>query len=135
MPTNPAFLQTLSETLTAQTLYLGLIPQGNEVSDATFESNPLSVLGGEQSFMNRPSAVLPVGAYNATTDGWELPATAQFQFSPTAAITVAQCFVVRNGIAQPEDSTGTIVLLHTFPSPIVIAENQTVVLKTPWRWE
>lgn len=136
MVKNPAYLQSESELLTNQTLYLGLILVGNEVTDVAFEGDPLLALIAEQTAIARPSTTLPTGAYNATPKAWELPTTAQFQFSNGAsAVSFKQCFVVKGGSSTAGDNTGTIVLLHTFPSPIALAANQTVILKTPWRWE
>jgi hypothetical protein len=136
MVANPAYLESQSALLTAQVLHLGLILAGDELTEAAFVANPQLATIAEQTSLTRPNTTLPVGSYNATLGAWELPSTAEFQFSNGAnPITVSQCFVVKGGNAFAGNNDGTIVLLHTFPSPIALAANQTVILKTPWRWE
>lgn len=136
MVASPAYLESQSQLLTGQVVHLGLILDGSEITEAAFEINPLDAVTAEQTTIARPSTTLPTGAYNATPKAWEMPTTAQFQFSNGAsAVSVKQCFVVKGGSSTAGDNTGTIVLLHTFPTPIALAANQTVILKTPWRWE
>lgn len=136
MVANPAYLESQSQLLTQQTLHLGLILVGDELTESAFIGNPQLATIAEQSTLTRPNTTLPVGSYNATLGAWEMPATAEFQFSNGPnPITVAQCFVVKGGNAFAGSNNGTIVLLHTFPTPIALAANQTVILKTPWRWE
>lgn len=136
MVANPAYLESQSQLLTGMTLYLGLILDGNEITDAAFESSPIAALLAEQTTIARPSTTLPTGTYNATLKAWEMPNTAQFQFSNGAsAVSVKQCFIVKNGTPTTGDNSGTIVLLYTFPTALALAANQTVILKTPWRWE
>jgi hypothetical protein len=127
MATNPAFLETQSQALTGQMLELGLILNGNEITDSAFETNPNDAIVAEQTTIARPTATLPAGAYNAVSNAWELPAIAGFQFSNgSTAISLKQCFIVK---------AGTIVLLHTFATALALAPNQTVILKTPWSWQ
>ena len=136
MAKNPAYLQSEAQLITNQILHLGLILQGNELTDSAFEGNPLLAFSAEQTSINRAEATLPSGSYNSTLNAWELPTTAQFQFSNgPSLVSVAQCFFVKQGSQIPGNNLGTIVYLHTFPSPIALAANQTVILKTPWRWE
>jgi hypothetical protein len=136
MVANPAYLESQSQSLTQQILHLGLILVGNEVTETAFTANPALATIAEQTSLTRPNTTLPIGSYNATLGAWEMPSNAEFQFSNGATpTTVAQCFVVKGGNAFAGNNDGTIVLLHTFPTPIALAANQTVILKTPWRWE
>ena len=121
----------------SQDFRLGLILSGSEVADTVVEGTDLSTLYAAEYAAGgwvRPTVQFPsIGDYNTTTDKWELPATTEWSFTgPSGGFSIKQAFVVKGGTTTPGNTTGILVGLATFSSPIVVASGATQAIRLPW---
>lgn len=139
--TSPTLLRAIVEDFFSnQSIYLGLITSGNEINQNLVETTPEAFRSIEYNSgpWVRPSmAINPTGndpgSFNAGLDKWDFPSDLQWSFvGPVGGLSVKQIVLIAGGSSTPRSTSGIIVGVATYTTPLVVAAGVTQVIEAPW---
>lgn len=124
---------------TDRPLRLGIIPDGNPVSQNDINNNNTAVIGAEYNLNSwtRPTItlnILTLGNYDSVNKSFDVnPASNKWTVvAPAGGFNVKHIFAILDGSSDPRDVTGTIVGFATFTAPIVMAANSSQDFRLDW---
>lgn len=134
---SPDFLSyCIQSTIESTPLHLGVILLGSELPDATLFSNPSQLIAAEYSVSPWVRPVVTIaspGSYNQTLNQWETPPATEWTFTaPSAGFSIKQVFVILNGSATPNDTTGLLIGVASFSTGISVPGGTSQSIKIPW---
>lgn len=115
---------------------LGVIPDGSAVAANLYLTNRAGVIGAEFNGLGwvRPNLLVPTaGAMDIPNLEWDVSTILEWSLTgPAGGINVKQLFVIVGGTTTPRNTTGTLLGLLTYPSPVTIEAGQTRPVRIPW---
>ena len=126
-------------TFTNRPLRLGIIPDGNSVSQVDINNQNINVIGAEYNLngWQRPTVTLNVmtlGSYELTNNQFKVNPTNNkwTVIAPSGGFSIKHLFAILDGSPDSRDMTGTIVGFTTLATPIVMAANSSQDFRMDW---
>jgi hypothetical protein len=135
--TAPTLLQSIVQGyFMSKSIYLGLITSANKLDPNLIETTASSFVLAEYNSGSwvRPSFIISSpGSFDTTQKEWDLPSSAKWTFvGPVGGITIAQVVITIGGTSAPRNTSGVIIGVGTYATPLVVGSGATQVIEAPW---
>lgn len=134
---SPTLMQAIVQTMFVGTpIHLGVITDGNNIADNLVETTPeafRSIEYNSGTWIRPAFTIANPGTFNSGLVKWDFPSTSTWSVTgPAGGISVKQVVVILGGNNTPRNTSGVIIGVGTYATPLVIAANATQTIEVPW---
>jgi hypothetical protein len=134
---DPEYLEWISNlAFNGKTYRLIVIPNSAAITPSTTASNKSAILAAEfnGSGWSRPALTIPTsGAFDGANSEWDISTVLEWIVTgPSGGIDIKQISAIVDGVATPRDSTGKLMGIITYATPITVSAGQQLPIRIPW---